>query len=593
MFTEILAPKIKDAIKELFNTEVDLNQINVEKTRKEIEGDYTVNVFPFVKFARKSPEETAKLIGDYVVSNLSEISDYNVIKGFLNFNLNENYWIENFNKHYKNESFGLKDIDESQAPVLVEYSSPNTNKPLHLGHVRNNLLGFSIAQILKANGQNVKMVNLVNDRGIHICKSMLAWERWAKGATPETENKKGDHFVGDYYVMFDQAYKTEVKRMVDNGTIESEAEKKSVLMKDARRILKFWEDGDDYITKMWMKLNDWVCTGFEETYNKMGIYFDKVYYESDTYLLGKDIVKKGLEEGRLEEQADGSVWADLTDKGLDKKLLLRSDGTSVYMTQDLGTADLRVKEFEPSKMLYVVGDEQNYHFQVLKLILDKLGYDISKNIEHISYGMVELPDGKMKSREGNVVDADDLIDEMIKTAKELSSELGKANSLSEEDANELYRKIGLGALKYYILKVDPKKKMMFNPKESIDFNGNTGSFIQYSYVRIMSILKKAELENANLVCDDCELEEKEKSLLKLLLDFPETLDAAAETYSPSIIANYCYDLAKEFNQFYHEFSILKAENKDIMNYRLALCQFTANVLKNAMALLGIEMPEQM
>jgi len=490
MFTEILAPKIKEAIKNLFGFDIELNQIRIEKTRKDIEGDYTVNVFPFVRFAKKSPEETAELIGNYVSEKISEIENYNIIKGFLNFNLSEKYWLNNFVENYSNQNYGLKEVDKSQKPILVEYSSPNTNKPLHLGHIRNNLLGYSISKILKANGLNVKMVNLVNDRGIHICKSMLAWERWGKGATPETAGMKGDHFVGDYYVMFDKAYKTEVKRMVDNGTIESEAEKKSILMKDARRILKFWEDGDDYITKMWLKLNDWVCSGFEETYNKLGVTFDKVYYESDTYLHGRDIVKKGLEEGVLEQESDGSIWADLTDKGLDRKLLLRSDGTSVYITQDLGTADLRVQEFNPSKMLYVVGDEQNYHFQVLKLILEKLGYEIGKDIEHISYGMVELPDGKMKSREGNVVDADDLIDEMINNAEKLSQELGKASNLSQNEAEELYRKIGLGALKYYILKVDPKKKMMFNPKESIDFNGNTGPFIQYSYVRIMSLLKK-------------------------------------------------------------------------------------------------------
>lgn len=593
MIIEILKPKIKDAIKTLFDADVEISQINVEKTRKDIEGDFTVNVFPFVRFAKKSPEQTAEAIGKFILNKSEEIAEFNVIKGFLNFIISDVFWFNNFNSNFNKEKFGIKEIDENQKPVLVEYSSPNTNKPLHLGHIRNNLLGFSISQILKANGKNVKMVNLVNDRGIHICKSMLAWERWAKGATPESVGKKGDHFVGDYYVMFDQAYKREVKRMVETGTIEEEAEKKSVLLKDARRILKFWEDNDEYITKMWMKLNDWVCSGFEETYDKLGVYFDKVYYESDTYLLGKDIVKKGLQEGVLIKKSDGSVWADLTDEGLDEKLLLRSDGTSVYMTQDLGTADLRVKEFNPEEMLYVVGDEQNYHFNVLKLILKKLGYDIHDKITHISYGMVELPEGKMKSREGNVVDADDLIDEMIKTAEDLSKELGKIDKLSEEEAKELYRKIGLGALKYFILKVDPKKTMLFNPEESIDFNGNTGAFIQYTFARIMSILRKSDIEFDNNVCEECDMQAKEKELLKTLLEFPEVVEVAAENYSPSTIANYSYELAKEYNQFYHDHPILKAENENVMKYRLALCKFTANVLKSAMGLLGIELPEQM
>lgn len=593
MILEEIKKQISIALKELFNAQIAEDDIKIEKTRKDIEGDFTVNVFPYVRFARKSPEATAEAIGENVASKITDVSSYNVIKGFLNFELSNEFWLKQFQTNSMDKSFGFVAVNEEDQPVVVEYSSPNTNKPMHLGHVRNNLLGFSIAEILKASGKHVKKVNLVNDRGIHICKSMKAWELWGKGETPETKNMKGDHYVGDYYVMFDKAFKTEVKRIVEKGTIEENAVKESVLMQDARKMLQDWEAGDDYTTKLWLKMNEWVCAGFDDTYKRLGVDFDKVYYESDTYLLGKDIVAKGLKDGVLVQKDDNSIWIDLREEGLDEKILLRSDGTSVYMTQDLGTADLRLRDFNPKQLFYVVGDEQNYHFQVLKLSLKKLGYDIADAITHISYGMVELPEGKMKSREGNVVDADDLMDEMHQTAKQLTEELGKSEGLEENEATELYESIGLGALKYFMLKVDPKKKMMFNPKESIDFNGNTGPFIQYTYARIRSMVRKGEGCSEQSLNLEFQLHEKEKDLLTTLTEFPEIIQQAAGQYSPAIIANYVYEVSKSFNQFYHECPVLKSEDENEKCFRLQLSDFTATVLHQGMSLLGVTMPEKM
>ena len=593
MILDLIRQNIAEGLKSLFDADVDINTVKIEKTRKDIEGDFTVNVFPFVRFARKSPEQTAEALGQFVQEKVEHIQSFNVIKGFLNFELSNGYWFAQFAENHTNDDFGYVAPDETEKPIVVEYSSPNTNKPMHLGHIRNNLLGYSIAEILEASGKHVKKVNLVNDRGIHICKSMKAWELWGKGETPDIAGKKGDHFVGDYYVMFDKAFKTEVKRIVEKGTIEENAVKQSVLMQDARKMLQDWEAGDDYTTKLWIKMNEWVCSGFDETYTRLGVNFDKVYYESDTYLLGKDIVAKGLEDGVLVQKEDNSVWIDLREEGLDEKLLLRADGTSVYMTQDLGTADLRLKDFGPKELLYVVGDEQNYHFQVLKLSLKKLGYEIGDDITHISYGMVELPEGKMKSREGNVVDADDLMNEMHETAKQLTTELGKASELSQEEAETLFETIGLGALKYFMLKVDPKKKMMFNPKESIDFNGNTGPFIQYTYARIRSMVRKGgDCLNAELGAE-ISLHDKEKELLAGLTEFPQIVQQAAAQFSPAIIANYVYDIAKSYNSFYHDCPVLKADDENVRCFRLQLSNFTSTVLRQGMKLLGVTMPEQM
>jgi arginyl-tRNA synthetase len=592
----MIETKIAQEFVELFNTEfnadIAIDAINIQKTRPEIEGDFTINVFPFLKIAQKKPEELAQLMGEKMTSTLEEITSFNVIKGFLNFSLEDKYWHQELAKAFKNEQFGFVNTTENAKPVLVEYSSPNTNKPLHLGHIRNNLLGYSISEILKAAGEKVVKVNLVNDRGIHICKSMLAWERWGEGETPTTTGLKGDHFVGKYYVLFDQRYKEEVKSLVDCGTLEENAAKKSLLLKDAQKMLKMWEEGDKYITRLWIKLNEWVCSGFEKTYQRMGIDFDKVYYESDTYLLGKDIVKKGFEDQVLYAKEDGSIWADLSDEGLDEKLLLRADGTSVYMTQDLGTAHLRMQDYGAGKMLYVVGNEQNYHFDVLRLVLKKLGFDWWDGIKHISYGMVELPEGKMKSREGTVVDADDLMEEMVKTAKSTTMELGKASELNQQEQEELFEQVGLGALKYFILKVDPKKTMLFNPKESIDFNGNTGPFVQYTHARIQSIIRKTDEDFSSY---DATLKptEKERELMVMLSEFPAQIQDAAKTYSPALIANYIYSLAKEYNQFYHDHPVLKEEQEELRKFRLQLTYTTGKLLRLGMNLLGMQAPNQM
>lgn len=587
-----ITQKFVEVFKDVYNVDIQVEDVKIQKTRPEIEGDFTINVFPFLKISKQAPEALANTMGEEMSKRMEEISSFNVIKGFLNFILDDNYWIKLLKLANDEPSFGIVPIDKKDKPILIEYSSPNTNKPLHLGHIRNNLLGFSIAEILKAAGKNVVKVNLVNDRGIHICKSMLAWERWGEGENPETADMKGDHFVGKFYVKFDQYFKEEVKSLVDCGTLEENAVKASVLMRDAQKMLQMWERGDKYVTKLWIKMNEWVCAGFEQTYKRMGIDFDKVYYESDTYLLGKDIVKKGFENGVLFEKEDGSIWADLTEEGLDEKLLLRADGTSVYMTQDLGTADLRYKDFGPKKMLYVVGNEQNYHFDVLKIVLKKLGFPYWNDIMHISYGMVELPDGKMKSREGTVVDADILMEDMVETARQTTTELGKAAELPVDEQNILFEQIGLGALKYFILKVDPKKKMLFNPKESIDFNGNTGPFIQYTHARINSLLLRAK-EDSNDYNFNFELGEKERELLVNISEFPDLIQTAAEQYSPALIANYIYNLSKEYNQFYHDFPVLKEENDDKRKFRLMLSFNTGKLLRLGMNLLGMSAPERM
>lgn len=592
MIESNIVQKFVDIFNEMFNASIKNEDVNIQKTRPEIVGDFTVNVFPFLKHARLSPEALANTIGELMIKELDFIENYNVIKGFLNFELKDSLWIKFLQNAHADINYGFKEVDSNQKPILIEYSSPNTNKPLHLGHIRNNLLGFSIAEIFKASGRNVVKVNLVNDRGIHICKSMLAWERWGDGETPESTGIKGDHFVGKFYVMFDQYFTEEVKSLVDCGTLEELAVKNSVLMHDAQKMLQMWERGDKYVTKLWIKMNNWVCSGFEETYKRMGIDFDKVYYESDTYLLGKDIVQKGLSDGNLFQKDDGSVWADLTDEGLDQKLLLRADGTSVYMTQDLGTADLRQKDFSPEKMLYVVGNEQNYHFDVLKRVLKKLGYSYSEDIVHISYGMVELPEGKMKSREGTVVDADDLMEEMVETAMTTTMELGKAKDFPEQERKILFEQIGLGALKYFILKVDPKKTMLFDPKESIDFNGNTGPFIQYSCARINSLLAKENADEFSFVFN-FKPQIKERDLLVMIAEFPSVVQSAADQYSPAIIANYIYSLAREYNQFYHDYPVLKEENPDIKNFRLQISATTKKVLEKGLGLLGISAPERM
>ena len=554
----------------------------------------TVVVFPFTRYSRKSPEETAKELGEYLKQNIEEVETYNVIKGFLNVVISSAYWIEVLNDVAKEEKYGYAK-EPSGKTYMIEYSSPNTNKPLHLGHIRNNFLGWSVSEIQKANGHNVIMVNLVNDRGIHICKSMIAWEKFANGATPESTGTKGDHFVGDYYVRFDKEYKAQIKELMEQGKTEEEAKKEAPILLEAQEMLRKWEAGDEKVVSLWRTMNDWVLKGFDETYKMMGILFDKVYFESQTYKKGRDLVLKGLADGVLYRKDTGSVWADLTGDGLDHKLLLRDDGTSVYMTQDIGTAYDRFNEFNMDQEIYVVGNEQNYHFQVLSLVCKKLGFDWADKIKHLSYGMVELPEGKMKSREGTVVDADDLIDEMIHTARTTSEELGKLDGYTKEEAEEVYRKVALGALKYFILKVDPKKTMMFNPKESIDFNGNTGPFIQYTYTRIKSVLRKAEEAGVKIVPGDIHtaLTEKEQNLVKLIAKLPAVVKEAGDNYSPALIGNYAYELAKEFNQFYHDYSILKEENEKVRNLRLLLARQCSVAIQNAMGMLGIEMPERM
>ena len=591
----LLTTKVIEAVKKCYDADVDKDKVQLQATRKEFAGDLTVVVFPFTRFSKKSPEETGKELGGYLKQHIEEIKDYNVVKGFLNIEISAAYWLGVLNEVAQDPKYGYVH-ENSGHSYMIEYSSPNTNKPLHLGHIRNNLLGWSVSEIQKANGHEVRMVNLVNDRGIHICKSMIAWKKFANGATPESTGTKGDHFVGDYYVRFDKEYKAEIKALMEKeGMEEEEAKKKAPILLEAQEMLRKWEAGDEETVSLWRTMNDWVLKGFDETYRLMGVGFDKVYFESQTYKKGRDIVLKGLADGVLYRKETGSVWADLTGDGLDHKLLLRDDGTSVYMTQDIGTAYERFNEFDMDEMIYVVGNEQNYHFQVLSLICGKLGFPWADKIKHLSYGMVELPEGKMKSREGTVVDADDLMAEMIDTARETSQELGKLDGYSEAEAEEVYRKVALGALKYFILKVDPKKTMMFNPKESIDFNGNTGPFIQYTYARIQSVLRKAADAGASPLSADThiQLSEKEQNLIKLVAKLPDVVKEAGTTYSPALLANYAYDLAKEFNQFYHDFSILKEENEALRNFRLLLAKQCGEAIKNAMGMLGIEMPERM
>ena len=592
------------AVKELYGQEVAEKMVQLQKTKKEFEGNLTLVVFPFLKISRKKPDETAREIGEYIKQNCEAIADFNAVGGFLNLVIDKKAWLGLLNEMNQNEKFGEKPVTEASPLVMIEYSSPNTNKPLHLGHVRNNLLGWSLAQIMEANGNRVVKTNIVNDRGIHICKSMLAWLKFGNGETPETSGKKGDHLIGDYYVAFDKHYRAEVAELkakfVAEGMDEEQAEKKakeeSPLIKEAHEMLVKWEQNDPEVRALWKKMNDWVYAGFDETYKALGVGFDKIYYESNTYLVGKKKVEEGLAKGLFFRKDDNSVWADLTDEGLDQKLLLRSDGTSVYMTQDIGTAEMRFNDFPIDKMIYVVGNEQNYHFQVLSILLDRLGFKWGKELVHFSYGMVELPNGKMKSREGTVVDADDLIAAMVADAKQTSEELGKFKDMSEEERNEIARIVGLGALKYFILKVDARKNMLFNPEESIDFNGNTGPFIQYTYARIRSILRKAQAEGISIPAtleDTMPLNEKEIELIQKLNEFGAAVEQAGKDYSPSGIANYCYELTKAFNQFYHDYSILGADTEEEKVVRLVLAQNVGKTLKNGMALLGIEVPERM
>ena len=591
-----LVTSVISGLKALYGQDVPAAQVQLQKTKKEFEGHLTLVVFPFLKMSKKGPEQTAQEIGEYLKANEPAVAAFNVIKGFLNLTVASATWIELLNEIHADAQYGIVSADENAPLVMIEYSSPNTNKPLHLGHVRNNLLGNALANIVMANGNKVVKTNIVNDRGIHICKSMLAWQKYGKGETPESSGKKGDHLVGDYYVAFDKHYKAEVAELMEKGMSKEEAEAASPLMNEAREMLVKWEAGDPEVRALWQMMNNWVYAGFDETYRKMGVGFDKIYYESNTYLEGKEKVMEGLEKGFFFKKEDGSVWADLTAEGLDHKLLLRGDGTSVYMTQDIGTAKLRFADYPIDKMIYVVGNEQNYHFQVLSILLDKLGFEWGKSLVHFSYGMVELPEGKMKSREGTVVDADDLMAEMIATAKETSQELGKLDGLTQEEADDIARIVGLGALKYFILKVDARKNMTFNPKESIDFNGNTGPFIEYTYARIRSVLRKAA--EAGIVIPEVlpaniELSEKEEGLIQMVADFAAVVRQAGEDYSPSGIANYVYDLVKEYNQFYHDFSILREENEDVKLFRIALSANIAKVVRLGMGLLGIEVPDRM
>ena len=593
---EKLTSSIAEAIQSLYGEAAPANLIQLQKTKKEFEGHLTLVVFPFLKLSKKKPEQTAQEIGEYLVANQPAVASFNVIKGFLNLTIASSEWIEMLADINRQSQYGFRKATEQSPLVMIEYSSPNTNKPLHLGHVRNNLLGASLANIMQANGNKVVKTNIVNDRGIHICKSMLAWLKWGNGETPETAGKKGDHLIGDYYVAFDKHYKAEVEEMMKQGMSKEEAEANSPLIKEAHEMLVKWEAGDPEVRALWEKMNSWVYAGFDETYRRMGVSFDKIYYESNTYIDGKKKVLEGLDKGLFYRKEDGSVWADLTAEGLDHKLLLRSDGTSVYMTQDIGTAQQRFNDYPIDQMIYVVGNEQNYHFQVLSILLDKLGFKWGKDLIHFSYGMVELPNGKMKNREGTVVDADDLMDEMVATAQQTSLELGKLDGLTKKEAAEIARIVGMGALKYFILKVDARKNMTFNPEESIDFNGNTGPFIQYTYARIQSVLRKAAEAGIIIPTElnhDIQLNEKEESLIQHLAEFPVTIAEAAKDYSPSEIANYAYDLVKEFNQFYHDFSILREENEQVKLFRLALSANVAKVIKLAMSLLGIEVPERM
>ena len=600
-----LCASVVDAIKALYGQEVPESMVQLQKTKKEFEGHLTLVVFPFLRMSKKGPEQTAQEIGEYLKSNSPElIAAFNAVKGFLNLVIASDCWIELLDSINSDPNFGFTKATEDSKLVMIEYSSPNTNKPLHLGHVRNNLLGNALANIVAANGNKVVKTNIVNDRGIHICKSMLAWLKYGNGETPETSGKKGDHLVGDYYVAFDKHYKAEVKELMEKFLAEgmneeqakAKAEAESPLMQEAREMLRKWEANDPEVRALWKKMNEWVYAGFNETYKEMGVSFDKIYYESETYLEGKDKVQEGLDKGFFYRKEDGSVWADLTAEGLDHKLLLRGDGTSVYMTQDIGTAKLRFQDFPINKMIYVVGNEQNYHFQVLSILLDKLGFEWGKDLVHFSYGMVELPEGKMKSREGTVVDADDLMESMVETAKETSAELGKLDGLTKEESDSISRIVGLGALKYFILKVDARKNMTFNPKESIDFNGNTGPFIQYTYARIQSVMRKATESGIFIpekLATGIQLSNKEEDLIQLMADFATVVRQAGTDYNPSVIANYTYDLVKEYNQFYHDYSILREENEQVKIFRLALSVNVGKIIKEAMGLLGIDVPERM
>ena len=590
----IIAQAVARAVKELYGIDADASSVQISNTKKEFEGNLTVVVFPWVKAARKAPEAVGTEIGQWLVDNEPAVDSFNVIKGFLNIVIEPTFWTQVLRHIESTPDYGFKPVTDDSSLVMVEYSSPNTNKPLHLGHVRNNLLGYSLAEILKACGNRVVKTNIVNDRGIHICKSMLAWQKWGNGITPEQAGKKGDHLIGDFYVLFDKHYKSELDSLINSGMTKEEAEAASPLMQEARAMLRAWEEGDSEVRSLWAMMNRWVYDGFDATYRRMGVDFDKIYYESDTYLQGKELVLRGLEEGKMYRREDGSVWADLTPQGLDHKLLLRSDGTSVYMTQDIGTARLRYQDYPIDKMIYVVGNEQNYHFQVLALLLDRLGFKWGKDLVHFSYGMVELPEGKMKSREGTVVDADDLMNEMVSTARTVSAELGKLDGCTPEEIDAITETVGLGALKYFLLKVDPRKNMMFNPKESIDFNGNTGPFIQYTYARIRSVLRRAAEQGMD-ISDYTPVApgQREITLIQRLADFPSVVSEAGASYSPALIANYVYELVKEYNQFYHDCSILREENPQVRSMRLALSDATARIIKRGMSLLGINVPERM
>lgn len=592
----ILQNAVIGAIKELYGADVDAPQITLQKTKKEFKGHYTLVTFPLLKISRKNPEQTAQEIGAYLADKSPVIAEFNVIKGFLNLSIASEVWVNLLENINAQPDFGFTHVTDDAPLFMVEYSSPNTNKPLHLGHVRNNLLGHSLCEVLAANGKRVVKTNIVNDRGIHICKSMLAWQKWGNGETPESSGKKGDHLIGEYYVLFDQNYKAELADLQAKGLSKEQAEEQSSLMQEAREMLRQWEANDAETVNLWKMMNNWVYTGFDETYREMGVSFDKIYYESQTYLAGKDEVLRGLKEGLFYQKEDGSVWADLTPYGLDHKLLLRADGTSVYMTQDIGTAKLRFDDYPINTMIYVVGNEQNYHFQVLSILLDMLGFEFGKGLVHFSYGMVELPEGKMKSREGTVVDADDLMAEMIETARETSRELGKLDDISPEEANQIARMVGMGALKYFILKVDPKKNMTFNPKESIDFNGNTGPFIEYTHARIQSILRKADEQGIEIpatLATSIQLSEKEEGLVQMLADFKTVVEQAGTEYNVSLIGNYVYDLVKEYNQFYHDFPMLREENTALRDFRLLLSKNIALTIKKGMGLFGIEVPERM
>jgi arginyl-tRNA synthetase len=592
----VLKEKIKEAVKIIYNSEVTDDLIQIQETRKDFKGDFTLVVFPLLRFSKNTPEKTGETIGNYLIDKFHVVSGFNVIKGFLNLEISDGWWVEYFKKMASEKSHLENCQVSTPETILVEYSSPNTNKPLHLGHIRNNLLGYSLYRILSATGHRVIKTNIVNDRGIHICKSMLAWQKFGNGETPESSGMKGDHLVGKYYVLFEREYKVQIEKLVQEGMEESEAKNSASLMRGTREMLLKWEAGNNEVVELWKMMNSWVYSGFDETYKKLGVDFDIIYYESDTYKTGKDLVLSALNENILYRNDDSSIWADLTTDGLDQKLLLRSDGTAVYITQDLGTAVDRFKEYKFDKNIYVVGNEQNYHFHVLKAILKKMGYNWADGLIHFSYGMVELPEGRMKSREGTVVDADDLIKEMQDTAMEVSLELGKLSDFSGEEKEDVFRKIGLGALKYFILKVDPRKNMTFNPLESIDFNGNTGPFIQYTYARIKSVFRKSEQMGIEIdinALSEAKAGAKEIELVKLLRKFSETVSIAATGYSPAVIANYCYELSREYNQFYHDFSILGEEDPAIRNFRLILSKVTSEVIYKGMWLLGIEMPERM